>query len=263
MVRFICIILCCLLASSCSAKPPLEVRSPQQVDRIFQCVVLIHGLGRSSDAMSSIRDELVKEGYDTVNLDYDSTEKDIETIAREDFPPAVARCLKFSPRYIHFVTHSLGGIILRKAFSEKKPANLGRVVMLSPPNQGSELVDEIKDWWLFRTIMGPAGQQLGTGKNGLPAQLGRANFPLGIITGSRHSFFDSWFASVIPGEDDGKVSIQSARLEGMADFLVTEDSHPFIMDSENVQAQTIHFLQKGKFIHTGSPVEKSPQQDRY
>jgi len=238
-----------LLVSSCSAKPGVVVRSPESSQQAVDCVVLIHGMGRSSKAMVSMQKALVNDGFVTVNLGYASTKKDIETIALEDYPLGVEHCLAVGPQYIHFVTHSLGGIVLRKAFSDKKPEKLGRVVMLSPPNQGSKLVDKIKDWWLFRKITGPAGQQLVSGPEGLPAQLGNADFNLGIITGSSHAFFDSWFASIIPGADDGKVSIESAQLEGMDDFLVTGDTHPFIMNSRYVQQETLHFLRHGKFKH--------------
>lgn len=247
-----------LLVTSCSAKPGVVLLSPEHVVEPVECVVLMHGMGRSSRAMKSMQEKLVQKGYETVNLGYASTKKNIQTIAREDYPLAVDRCQQFHPKSVHFVTHSLGGIVLRQAFREKKPDNLGRVVMLSPPNQGSKLVDKIKNWFLFRWITGPAGQQLVTGEEGLPAQLGKADFPLGIITGNSHAFFDSWFASVIPGRDDGKVSVESAQLDGMADFLITGDTHPFIMNSVYVQQETLHFLKYGKFKHKGAqPTTKS------
>ena len=238
-----------MLSVGCSSKAGLIVRSPNLADDVSQCVVLIHGLGRSAGSMEEMQEALVQEGYQTVNLGYSSTKKDIETIVEEDYPPGILQCMAFKPETIHFVTHSLGGIILRKAFSSGKPENLGRVVMLSPPNKGSKLVDKIKDWRLFQWMMGPAGQQLVTGTDSITSQLGKADFDLGIITGNRHAFFDSLFAFMIPGVDDGKVSVENAKLEGMNDFLVTNDSHPFIMNSENVQKETIHFLQYGKFTH--------------
>ncbi len=223
----------------------------------------MHGMGRSNRAMTSMQEKLAREGYQTVNLGYASTKKNIQTIAREDYPKGVERCQQFQPKSIHFVTHSLGGIVLRQAFSEKKPENLGRVVMLSPPNQGSKLVDKIKNWSLFRWITGPAGQQLVSGKEGVPAQLGKADFPVGIITGNSHAFFDSWFASIIPGRDDGKVSIASAQLEGMSDFLITGDTHPFIMNSVYVQQETVHFLRHEKFQHKYVQPKKKLGNDWY
>lgn len=252
-----------LLSVGCSSKTELIVRSPELANNLSQCVVLIHGLGRSSSSMTEMQDALLREGYQTVNLGYSSTQDDIETITKEDYPRALQRCIAFKPEAIHFVTHSLGGIILRKAFGNAKPENLGRVVMLSPPNKGSKLVDTIKDWWLFQWLMGPAGQQLTTGADFKALQLGKADFNLGIITGNRHAFFDSWFASMIPGVDDGKVSVENAKLEGMDDFLVTNDSHPFIMNSEYVQKETIHFLQYGKFTHVSLEPESTLGEDWY
>jgi len=239
-----------LLSVGCSSKLGLIVRSPELANGVSQCVVLIHGLGRSSSSMTGMQDALLRGGYHTVNLGYSSTQDDIETIAEKDYPRALHSCIEFKPETIHFVTHSLGGIVLRKAFSHGKPENLGRVVMLSPPNKGSKLVDTIRDWWLFQRLMGPAGQQLTTGLDFKALQLGKADFDFGIITGNRHAFFDSWFAFMIPGVDDGKVSVENAKLEGMDDFLVTNDSHPFIMNSEYVQKETLHFLQYGKFTHS-------------
>lgn len=251
------------LLTGCSSKSGLVVRAPEQANNVSQCVVLIHGLGRGSGSMTGMQDALLREGYHTVNLGYSSTQDDIETIAKEDYPRALQRCMAFQPEIIHFVTHSLGGIILRKALSIGKPENLGRVVMLSPPNKGSKLVDTIGDWWLFQWLTGPAGQQITTGADFKALQLGKADFELGIITGNRHAFFDSWFAFMIPGVDDGKVSVENAQLEGMADFLVTNDSHPFIMNSEYVQKETIHFLQYGKFTHSSLQPKPLEGEDWY
>ncbi len=252
-----------LLSVGCSSKSGLIVRSQVPVNSVSQCVVLIHGLGRSASSMTEMQDALVREGYHTVNLGYSSTQDDIETIAEKDYPRALYRCIEFKPETIHFVTHSLGGIVLRKSFSNAKPENLGRVVMLSPPNKGSKLVDTIKDWWLFKWLMGPAGQQLTTGTAFKALQLGKADFELGIITGNRHAFFDSWFASMIQGVDDGKVSVENAKLDGMNDFLITGDTHPFIMNSEYVQKETIHFLQYGKFTHVSLEPESTQGEDWY
>ena len=251
------------LLAGCSSKSDLIVRVPELANSVSQCVVLIHGLGRSSSSMTGMQDALLREGYHTVNLGYSSTKNDVETIAKEDYPRALHRCMAFKPEKIHFVTHSLGGIVLRKSLSCGKPENLGRVVMLSPPNKGSKLVDTIRDWWLFQWLMGPAGQQLTTGADFKAMQLGKADFKLGIMTGNRHAFFDSLFAFMIPGVDDGKVSVENAQLEGMDDFLITNDSHPFIMNSEYVQKETIHFLQYVTFTHSSLDSKSRLGEDWY
>jgi len=119
--------------------------------------------------------------------------------------------------------------------------------MLSPPNQGSEAADGLRDWELYEWFNGPAGQQLITGPEGVPGQLGPVDYPVGIITGNRQAFFDAWLSDLFPGEHDGKVSVERAKVEGMSDFLVLPYSHPFIMDADPVIAQALHFLRQGRF----------------
>ena len=199
--------------------------------------------------MSSMQEALTEAGYHTVNLNYPSTKKRIEEIVGENVPPALAQCDQFNPAAVHFVTHSLGGIVVRMAIRDNRPVNLGRVVMLSPPNRGSVAADKLKDWWLYIWLNGPAGQQLSMAVDSVPNQLGRVNYPVGVITGDRHAFFDAWLSSLIPGVDDGKVSIESAKVDGMSDFLVVHESHPFIMNSDYVMAETVYFLRYGSFKH--------------
>ena len=126
-----------------------------------------------------------------------------------------------------------------------KMPNLGRVVMLSPPNQGSEVVDKLKDFPLFKWLNGPAGQQLGTDKDSLPNSIGPPDYEVGIITGDRS--INPILSLLIPGEDDGKVSVKNAKLKGMKDFLVVHKSHPFIMNDENVLKQVTFFIENGVF----------------
>ncbi|MCK5070155.1 MAG: alpha/beta hydrolase, partial [Desulfocapsa sp.] len=212
-----------------------------------ECVVLIHGMGRTLHSMTGMQQRLTDEGYHTVNLGYPSTSKTIEEIVTDHFPKAMEQCQQFEPSTIHFVSHSLGGIVLRSVFENKKPENMGRVVMLSPPNKGSVAADLLKKWWFYEILNGPAGQQLTTDEDSVPNQLGPVDYPVGIMTGDRFYFFDFWLSSMIPGIDDGKVSVQNARLEGMRAFRVVHETHPFIMDSKYVQEETIYFLKNGNF----------------
>ena len=146
---------------------------------------------------------------------------------------------------VHFVTHSMGGILVRFYLANHRLVNLGRVVMLSPPNQGSETVDKLANMPGFGWLNGPAGQQLGTDENSLPNRLGPADFELGIITGNRS--INLILSTMIPGPDDGKVAVERAKLAGMADFLVVPHSHPFIMKKPLVIEQTQFFLEHGRF----------------
>lgn len=207
-------------------------------------VVVLHGLGRSSTSMWLLANRLTQAGFEVHNLDYPSTEETIDQLV-ELLDGELEECCLGSEEPLHFVTHSLGGILVRAYIARKRPHNLGRVVMLSPPNQGSQLVDELRDNPLFQWATGPAGQALGTDPSNLPSRLGPADFEVGIITGSQSlNPLTSW---LVTGEDDGKVSVESAQLKGMADFLVVPNTHTFIMNSSQVAQEVVHFLEHGSF----------------
>ena len=242
-------LLCLSLVLPGCSRTGLSVGEPASEKSRNECVVLIHGMGRTLHSFDSMQKRLVAEGYHTVNLGYPSTRASIEEIVASHFPPALEQCQQFTPAAVHFVSHSLGGIVLRAAFTTSQPENMGRVVMLSPPNQGSEAADSLKDWWFYRWLNGPAGQQLTTDLSSFPNRLGPVDYPVGVITGDHYFFFDFWLSDIIPGVDDGKVSIVSSMLEGMDDFLVVHETHPFIMDDEYVQDETVHFLKNGFFTH--------------
>ncbi len=217
-----------------------------------QCVILLHGLARTSWSMSSMEQALTASGYVVVNKGYPSRKKQIEQLAMETIPQAVARCGQAQTESIHFVTHSMGGILVRYFLKNSSISNLGRVVMLSPPNGGSEVVDKLREYFFFEWINGPAGQQLGTGPDSLPLRLGPVHYPVGIITGDTHHFYDWYHAAVIPGKDDGKVAVERAKLAGMSDFLVVPCGHSFIMNDRQVIQQTRFFLDHGRFSSTTS-----------
>ena len=195
--------------------------------------------------MEKMEKALAKSGYLVRNTAYPSTEKSVDELASAVIPAAVESCNEEGDRPIHFVTHSLGGILIRYYLETNALDNLGRVVMLSPPNQGSEVVDNLSDVPGFKALNGPAGMQLGTGQDSVPSQLGSATFDVGIITGNQS--INLFLSMIIPGEDDGKVSVERAKLEGMADFLVVPHAHPFIMKSELVIDQVLYFLEHGRF----------------
>ncbi|MGW8194938.1 MAG: esterase/lipase family protein [Desulforhopalus sp.] len=232
-----------------------STRKPSPEHTRNECVILLHGLGRSRRSMRKMQERLTGAGYHTVNLGYPSTRKSIERAAREDLCQAIGHCTQFAPRKIHFVTHSLGGIVVRQFLKETRPKNLGRIVMLSPPNGGSEVVDRLKEWRLFKWFNGPAGQQLSTAPDSVANLLGPVDYPLGVITGNRCAFFDAWFSTLIPGADDGKVAVERAKVAGMRDFLVVSRSHPFIMNDDHVQRETVYFLNHGFFSHRGDGME--------
>ncbi len=189
---------------------------------------------------------LTKQGYKVVNVNYPSRKHQIATLADRFVAPAVKRARQDGAKRIHFVTHSLGGILVREYLSRNEMPDLKRVVMLGPPNQGSEVTDRLSHWKLYQWINGPAGQQLGTAPDSVPNQLGPATFELGIIAGNRSI---NWIHSVlmIPGRDDGKVSVARTRLRGMTDHLTVPYSHPMLIRRDRVWRQISHFLGKGRF----------------
>jgi pimeloyl-ACP methyl ester carboxylesterase len=206
-------------------------------------VVLLHGMGRTSRSMELMADRLREAGFAVENLSYASTTREIGDLARETLDPVFAAA--GPTQRIHVVTHSLGGILIRVYAAARRPPALGRVVMLAPPNEGSELADALASNVLYRAATGPAGQQLGTGSNSVPLRLGPVDFDLGVIAGNRT--LNPLFSRIVPGVDDGKVSVERARVEGMKDFLVVPCSHTWIMTDRDVIAQTVRFLREGSF----------------
>lgn len=214
-------------------------------DTAGEAVILLHGLARTPRSMTRMEVALTEAGYRVTSLGYPSTKKTVEELSREHLAPAVEACRKSGPARIHFVCHSLGGIVLRHFLSETALPDVGRIVMLGPPNQGSEVVDELGHTTLFKWINGPAGCQLGTARDSLPNTLPVPDTEIGVIAGTKSI---NWILSMfIPGPDDGKVSPEHAKIEGMADFAEVPAAHPFLMRDRRVIELTIHFLRHGRF----------------
>jgi pimeloyl-ACP methyl ester carboxylesterase len=212
-----------------------------------ETVVLVHGLGRTPASMAILQSRLAGEGYRIVNFGYPSRSEPLEVLT-DSLQRAVEECCSDAGRTVHFVTHSMGGVLVRILLAEREQPFEGRVVMLSPPNQGSEIVDAYADSPLLQDLIGPSGVRLGTDSTGIAAQLAPVDFVLGIITGDRSiNPIGSW---LIPGPDDGKVAVSSARVEGAADFIVVPATHTFIMNRSDVADEVVHFLRFGAFSET-------------
>lgn len=216
-----------------------------------RCVILIHGLARSHYSMATLAKYLQLHGYLVVNQDYPSTKLSIEAIANQEIPLMVNACLKYQPDSIYFVTHSMGGVILRQYLQTHSMPTETKIVMLGPPNHGSPLADIFHNNELFKLITGPAGQELTTHSNALPNQLPfDLPYQVGIIAGN---------FSLLPitalffhEANDGKVAISSTKLTTMTDFIILPASHTFMMMNSRVVAQILHFFEKAQFNHQRS-----------
>lgn len=208
-------------------------------------VVLLHGIGASARSFRRMARALERNGYATLNLDYPSRRKALDALAL-DIHPAVTRFAGNLGGQVHFVCHSMGGLLTRVYLAQYRPPNLGRVTMLGTPNGGSEIADRLKNVLLYRAFFGPAGQQLGTLRDAATmALLPPIDYPVGIIAGDLSVYPVA--AAFLPWPHDGRVSVASTKLDGMADHVVVRTSHPWLVFSEEAIAFTLAFLRDGKF----------------
>lgn len=233
-----------VLIASCASQPRTQVVA---VADSTDCVVLLHGLNRSWRMMRPLAEALQEAGFTTANVDYPSQAGPVEEIAPLAVGTGLTECRALGAQRIHFVTHSIGGILLRYENERAPIADLGRVVMLGPPNQGSEVVDITKSWPGVGMFGGAAGLQLGTDDASIPSQLGPVDFELGVIAGTGTINF--WMSAMLPDEDDGKVTVAATQVDGMDDFLTVTNSHRYITRSDVVFRNTASFLKNGRFIH--------------
>lgn len=226
---------------------PTQVVGDNQAPKSSQeCVILLHGLARSASSMDTLAARLANENYAVANVDYPSREATIAELAQIAVSDGLERCNTLSANgVVHFVTHSLGGILVRQYLNTETITQLSRVVMLGPPNKGSQVVDELKALPGFSFVNGPAGGELGTEATSTPNRLGPVDFELGIIAGTET--INPILSSLLPNPDDGKVSVENTKIDGMSDFIEVPASHPFLMSNNRVIDYTLRFLATGRF----------------
>jgi pimeloyl-ACP methyl ester carboxylesterase len=208
-------------------------------------VVLLHGISRTSRSLRKMQTAIEASGLATLNVGYASRRKTLQALA-EDIRPAIERFADSTEGSIHFVGHSMGGLLARVYLGRYRPKRLGRVVMLGTPNGGSEIADRLKNVLPYRAWFGPAGQQLGTRRDAaLDALLPPVDYALGIIAGNRSVYPIS--SVFLPKPHDGRVSVENTKLEGMIDHIVIGASHPWLPRNARAIEQTIAFLRAGRF----------------
>jgi pimeloyl-ACP methyl ester carboxylesterase len=211
---------------------------------VTEGVLLLHGIARRAASLRPLERRLTTEGYASLNLDYPARRMGLADIA-ETIAPAVATFGAGVSR-LHLVTHSMGGLVARVLLTRHRPDNLGRVVMLGPPNGGSEVADALHRLAPYRRFFGPAGAELVTLRGAAQERLfNPVDYPLGVIAGSRSLY--PLASLLLPGPNDGRVTVARTRLEGMADHIVLPAAHPTMMWNRRVLSETLHFLRWGRF----------------
>jgi pimeloyl-ACP methyl ester carboxylesterase len=207
-----------------------------------EAVYLLHGLGRSSFAMWMMASRLEDAGFLVENIDYQSFNMSPEEILL-DVTEQINESQPEKYQTVHFVGHSLGGLMIRAYLERTSVKNLGRVVLIGTPNKGTPLVDKYQDsWWI--SMLGPAIPALSTDKESFPNSLADPYYPVGIIAGISKGNDNE---DVIPGEDDGIVPLESTQVNGMTDIIIVESSHSMMRYSREVASQTIAFLRYARF----------------
>lgn len=245
MKKMIFILLVALIV--CAAWPKEKYHTFKGVIQ-NETVVLLHGLCRTSRSMAKMEKTLEAEGYNVINVDYPSRSATIEELTTDVFQ-GLDKKLPTSGK-IHFVTHSMGGMILQHHLATHEIENLGNVVMLAPPSRGTEVTDKLGGIKLYQWINGPAGNQLGTGTGSHPLRLKAPEFELGVIAGDRT--INPILSMLIPGPDDGKVSLARVKPAAYTDYLELHVTHACMMCNSRVIAQTKYFLKHGRFDHPPS-----------
>jgi pimeloyl-ACP methyl ester carboxylesterase len=209
-------------------------------------IVFLHALARTPRSFNKMQKTAEACGFRTLNLSYASRTKTLEALA-DDIHEEVERFCREATGSIHFVGHSMGGLLARVYLSKYRPVRLGRVVLIGTPNSGSEVADALGRFWIYRTLFGPAGLQLGTAYSRTDINPRYPpTYPVGIVAGNRTVDPVSWWL-FLPRPNDGKVSVENTKLVGMTDHIVIGTAHALLASNSEAIKQTIAFLREGRF----------------
>ncbi|BDS07707.1 acetyltransferase [Oceaniferula spumae] len=231
----------CFLGLVCACSPSATTHQLTPAKN-GEYVILLHGLARSPKSMEPLAKELQAAGYGTCNTGYPSTKNTVEELSKTSMHEAIDRCQKMGARKIHFVGHSMGAMLARYQLANDPPPEAGKLVQLAPPNQGSEVVDRLWEWPIFLLINGPAGVSLGTGTDSLAAKLPPVTHPTLVVAG--YCSINPLNSRMIPRPDDGKVSVEKTKVEGMSRHILIKTSHPMIMRNPRVMKEAVSFLRR-------------------
>ncbi len=224
----------------CQAALDEEKRSRNLAPMSGTAVIALHGILRSSHVWSEMEKAMKQDGVTFVRLDYPSTQKPIDEFATQ--LQSVIHSLE-GIEEIHLVAHSLGGLVVRKWCQDYSDPRVRRLVMIGTPNSGAELADMLQRNWLFRGLFGPSGQQLQANPNGYIRQLPSPTMEFAVIAGSKGK--PDGFNPLIPGDDDGIVTLKSALLPGAVDSMTVRGLHSFLPWHPEVIQATRCYLKTG------------------
>ncbi len=204
-------------------------------------VVLVHGILRGSSSMNKIKIEFIRQGFSVTGFDYTKKDGSIEEISDS----LHKKIKKFPKGKIHFVTHSMGAVIVRSYISKYKPRNIGRVVMIAPPNNGSVYAAVLLHLPFFEKIFGRSGMDIAEGENCIVNSLPVPEFEFGVIAGG--TGYEIGLNPFLKGDNDGTVLLKETIIEGMADFMQIKGQHSFLLFNNEVISESINFIKNGKF----------------
>lgn len=207
-------------------------------------IVVLHGIMQPAFTMLPFCRHLGRAGYSVLNIDYPSTAYPIERLA-EIVAERIDGHGASSEGKLHLVGYSMGGLVIRAFLRDRVPVNLGKVVMIGTPNHGSQVADFLKEFLPFRFIYGPAGQQLVTDQHAFSSIFANDGFDLGIIAGDYT--YNPILERIIGQPSDGKVSVESTKLDCAADHFVVHCNHMMLPHNRIVWNQTLAFLRTGAF----------------